>query len=113
MRILSQSLFSLPLLAITAAPALASPGGSFYGGHMYGGHGGGFHFVGGLFVLIILIFAVIGLVSVIRKVTGSKTEAEPATAAALRTLDDRFANSQIEEEEYTARRAVLVKASKG
>ena len=60
-------------------------------------------------VLVLLVAAVVALVvALARTGTDSGPPPEPATGA-LRTLDERFARGEIEEQEYLHRRALLTR----
>lgn len=95
--------------ALLATPALADQNG--YGDMMNWGFGGGFMF-GPLLWLIVLGLIVAGAVALARRPgqdgggndSGKDSRATPDPLAAL---DMRFANGEIDEAEYLARKKIL------
>ena len=65
--------------------------------------GGGWPF-GGLLWLAVLGLAIYGLVHLVRNRTTDGPSQSPSGSGALKTLDERYAKSEIEREEYLRRK---------
>jgi putative membrane protein len=78
----------------------------------YGGWGMGAWLLISVITLVVLAVIVVGVVALSRRsnATAQAPAVAPAadgSAAALRTLDERFARGEIDEAEYTKRRDLL------
>lgn len=79
-------------------------------GQHYGGHwGGAHHMLGWILCIIVLVLAVIGLVAIIRMLTKAKNPPvlpQPKSEA-IRVLEKKFAEGEIDESTYSQRLSVL------
>jgi uncharacterized membrane protein len=79
-------------------------------GQHYGGHcGGGHHMLGWILCIIVLVLAVIGLVAIVRMLTKAKNPPvlpQPKSEA-IRVLEKKFAEGEIDESTYSQRLSVL------
>lgn len=90
---------------LLASPALAGPEG--YGHMMDWGYGyGPGMFFGPLLSLVTLGLIVLAAIWLFRRVEGGATDRR--STSALAELDMRFARGEIDAEDYTARRKLLV-----
>lgn len=92
-------------LALMAGPALADSGG--YGGGYGWMHGGGYGFGMGLFGILAMIAVVIAVVWAVRAAGGPQGQSAHAAPSALEVLDKRYANGEVEREDYLARKKDL------
>jgi len=80
-----------------------------YGGHHGGHYGGGHHVLGWVLCIVVLILAMIGLVTVVRKLFVKKdpTPLVQPKSEAVRRLEVKFAENGMTVDEFKARLAVL------
>lgn len=94
--------FAAVALSVAAtASAQGMPGQGPWG--MHDGWSGWWWPMGGLVWLLILGLAVIGLMTLIRRLFGQSAKAE-ASSEALKSLDARYARGEIEREDYLRRK---------
>lgn len=99
---------------IPAFHLVVLPGGSIlaqagpYPLPMHEGWWHGWWPMGGILWLALLALAAIGLVTVLRWVTGSRSAARPSSSA-LTILEERYARGEIDREEFESRRRDLIK----
>lgn len=82
----------------------------------YGFGNGGFGMMGGtwgflmtLFMLLLIVLAILGIVALVRYLQKSKPVAVPAENPALMILNERYARGELNDEEYTTKKATLMK----
>ncbi len=91
-----------PMLAVTAAWAQTAP----MQGPMHEWWWHGWWPFGGIFWLAFLVLAFLGLVSVVRRLSGGEGS-DGRSSSALAILDERYARGEINREEYEERRRDL------
>lgn len=94
-------------LAMTV-PALADTRQTDAWGHHGMMWNGGMHWImGSIMMLLFLIVAVAVLALVIRWVGGTPQSVQTSSSSARRTLEERFARGEIDEEEFRKRKKAL------
>ena len=105
---MKQSVISGVALALTlAGPALADASSGYDHPHMFGAHGFGM-FLGPVFMLVLLAALVVGIVALIRWMAPGTGFSEGRGDSALNTLNLRFANGEMDAEEYAERKKLLI-----
>jgi len=95
--------FAITLPAtIAASAALAGPGDEWGYGHMWGG---GYGMVGGGLMMLLFWGVIIALIFVAVRWYSDKSQ--QTGSSALKILEERFARGEIDEDEFTRRKAAL------
>lgn len=102
--------YGLALVLALAVPAFADGVDGYGHTHMMGGHGteGFGMFLDPIFVLVILAALVVGIVALIRWMVPGAGLSGTTQNNALNALNLRFANGDIEAEEYAERKKLLL-----
>ncbi len=102
--------YGLALVFAPAVPAFAEGVDGYGHAHMMGGYGteGFGMFLGPVFMLVLLAALVVGIVALIRWMAPGAGFLGITENNALNALDLRLANGDIEAEEYTARKKLLL-----
>jgi len=105
---LKRSFISGVALAIViAGPAFPDASDGYGHSHMYETHGFGM-FLGPVFMLALLAALIVGIVALIRWMAPASEPSEEKNDSALNALNLRFANGEIDAEEYAARKKLLI-----
>ena len=87
--------------------ASADPSDGQYGHMMDGAYGGGMVF-GGLFMLLLLVGLIVAILAAVRWIARDGSLTGSGGDAALKTLNMRFANGEIDAAEFAERKKLLV-----
>lgn len=88
-------------------PAFADASGGYDHPHMFGGNGVSM-FLGPVFMLVLLAVLIVGIVALIRWMAPGTGFSEEKDNNALKALDLRFANGEVDAKEYAERKKLLI-----